>query len=136
MPKSIPKISKYMTTSPHAINSEAPISEAMEVMHKNKIRHLPVVKAGKLFGLVSERDLQSILSFAGANPNAIKVGDVCTDQPYMTKPDAMLNEVASEMANQKMGSALVVDNGKLVGIFTATDACLALSEICEARFHA
>jgi acetoin utilization protein AcuB len=136
MSKSIPKISKYMTTTPHAINSEAALDEAMEVMHKNKIRHLPVIKAGKLFGLVSDRDVQSVMSFAGSNPKEIKVGDICTDQLYMTKPDAMLNEVASEMASKKFGSAIVVDNGKLVGIFTATDACQALSEICEARFHA
>lgn len=133
--KSIPKISKYMTTTPLAINSEAPLMEAIDAMNKHKIRHLPVIKAGKVFGLLSDRDLKSIMQYSGANPKSMKVGDVCTDEPFITRPEALLNEVASEMADKKFGSALVIDNGKLVGIFTATDACQALSEICEARFH-
>lgn len=135
MSKSLPKISKYMSVTPHAINSEAVISEAMEVMTKNKIRHLPVMKQGKIFGLISDRDVKSILAFAGTSPGTIKVGDICVDDPYITKPEALLNEVATEMASRKAGSALVLDNGKLVGIFTTTDACLALSDICESRFH-
>jgi acetoin utilization protein AcuB len=134
--KSVPKINKYMTTTPFAINSESTVNEAMEVMTNKEIRHLPVMKNGQIFGLISDRDLKSILAFAGANPKSIKVGDICTDEPYTTTPDAPINEVAEEMVNRKVGSAVVVDNGKLVGIFTATDACQALSEICSTRFHA
>lgn len=136
MPKGSPKINKYMTTTPHAVNSEATVVEAMSVMEKYKIRHLPVVKAGSVFGLVSDRDLKSVLAFAGANPKEMKVGEICMDEPYLTRPEAFLSEVASEMAERRLGSALVLDNGKLVGIFTATDACQALSEICETRYHA
>lgn len=136
MSKVLPKISKYMTTTPHAINSESLLSEALEVMNKNHIRHLPVLKQGDVFGLISDRDVKSIFAFAGANPKTIKVGDICVDDPFITRPEAPLDEVASQMAARKVGSALVVDNGKLVGIFTATDACQALSEICNTRFHA
>lgn len=135
MSKTIPKLSKYMTTTPYAINVESTLSEAMEMMTDKKIRHLPVMKGGKVFGLISDRDLKSIFAFSGTNPKVLKVGDVCTDEPYLTKPEALLNEVASEMAARKVGSALIMDNGKLVGIFTATDACQALSDICESRFH-
>jgi acetoin utilization protein AcuB len=136
MAKTIPQISKYMTLTPTAINSESTLVEAMDVMTEKKIRHLPVIKSGNIFGLISDRDIRSICSYAGANPKLIKVGDVCSDVLYKTTPSAPLNEVAAEMADQKLGSALVIDNGHLVGIFTATDACLALKEICEQRFHA
>lgn len=135
MSKAMPHISKYMTTTPNAIDAEATLVEAMDFMHEHKIRHLPVTKNSKVFGILSERDLKSILAFAGVNPKTIKVGDMCSDTPYITKPEALLNEVVSEMAAQKFGSALIVDNGQLVGIFTTTDACQALSEICEQRFH-
>jgi len=136
MSKAIPKIDKYMTTAPFAINSEATLEEVMSVMQSKHIRHLPVMRGGKVFGLLSDRDVKSIFAFAGSNPKTIKAGDICTDEPYVTRPDAPLNEVASEMATRKAGSALVLDNGHLVGIFTATDACSALSDICESRFHA
>lgn len=133
--KSVPKVQKYMTTTPQAINSESPIEEAMEVMKKNGIRHLPVVKGGKLFGLISESDIRRVLNFAAINPKTTKVAEVCEDQPYETKPDAQIDEVAAEMAEKKMGSALVVDNGNLVGIFTTTDALKALADVCNQRFH-
>ncbi len=133
--KSIPKISKYMTTTPNAINSDSSVYEAMEMMEKHKIRHLPVIKDKKVFGIMSDRNVKSLFTFAGVNPKNIKVGDVCTDLPYITEPDAPLSQVATDMAIQKLGSALVLDNGKLVGIFTATDACEALSDICQQRFH-
>ena len=132
--KAVPKVQKYMTTTPHAIHWGATLEEAMKVMEKQEIRHLPVMKDGNIFGLVSDRDLRSIMAFAGSNPKTLTVGDVCTDKPYITKPDAFINDVANEMAREKYGSALVVDNGKLVGIFTVTDVCLALSEICSERF--
>lgn len=135
MPKSIPKIQKYMTVTPYAIHAEASLHEASEAMKKHHIRHLPVMKGANAFGLISESDIKSILSFAGANPNTMKVGDVCTDEPYLTKPDAGLNEVAIQLVERRIGSALVIDNGKLVGIFTVTDACRALAEVCEMRFH-
>lgn len=135
MPKAIPKISKYMTTTPNAINSESTVEEAREMMQKNKVRHLPVIKNKNVFGIVSDRDIKSVFAFAGANPKTVKVGDICSDLPYITQPNTPLDVVAAEMAEQKIGSALVVDNDKLVGIFTATDACMALSEICQQRFH-
>lgn len=136
MSKVIPKISKYMTTSPDAINFDSTIVEAMNVMEKHNIRHLPVIKNNSVFGLLSDRDVKSILAFAGTNPKTIKVGEICTDKPFITKPEALLTDVVAEMASQKFGSALVVDNGKLVGIFTTTNVCEALTDICNQRFHA
>lgn len=135
MSKVIPKISKYMTTSPDAINYDSTVVEAMNVMEKHNIRHLPVIKNKAVFGLLSDRDVKSILAFAGANPKSIKVGEICTDKPYITKPDALLTEVVEQMASQKFGSALVMDNEKLVGIFTTVNVCQALVDICNQRFH-
>jgi acetoin utilization protein AcuB len=134
--KAIPKLTKYMTTTPFAINSESTLVEAMNVMNEKHIRHLPVIKGKNVYGLVSDRDLKSIMAYAGANSKALHVGDICVDEPYITNPDAPIDEVAKEMVTRKIGSAIVIDNGKLVGIFTATDACLALSDICHSRFHA
>jgi acetoin utilization protein AcuB len=134
--KAIPKLTKYMTTTPFAINSESTLVEAMNVMNEKHIRHLPVIKGNNVYGLISDRDLKSIMAYAGTNPKALHVGDICVDEPYITNPDAPIDEVAKEMVTRKIGSAIVIDNGKLVGIFTATDACQALSDICHSRFHA
>ncbi len=135
MSKAMPKISKYMTTTPHSISADTSVFQAAKIMEKEKIRHLPVMRDQKVLGIVSDRDVRSIMAFVGADPEVMTVGDICSDVPYMTKPDALINEVATEMAAKKIGSAMILDNGKLVGIFTAVDACEALSDICQQRFH-
>lgn len=132
--KSIPQVQKYMTTTPYSINAESTVDEAMKVMSKHGVRHLPVV-TGATFGIVSDRDLKYASSLAGFNPHEAKVKDISELSPYVTHPGAPVNEVSTELADRKVGSALVIDNGKLVGIFTTTDACRALSDICQSRFH-
>ncbi|MFN8945259.1 MAG: CBS domain-containing protein, partial [Pseudobdellovibrionaceae bacterium] len=126
-----PVIEKYMSYTPLKINFDSTLDEATEVMAKNHIRHLPVTKSGDYLGIISERDIKTALSMAGADARQIKVGDISDNHPFVTGPSAKLSEVAARMASEKIGSVLVLDNKKLVGILTTTDICKALSEICE-----
>ena len=45
-----PKISDFMTASPHLIGAEQPLARAHDIMRKNDLRHLPVLHGGKLVG--------------------------------------------------------------------------------------
>jgi acetoin utilization protein AcuB len=131
--KSIPAVQKYMTTSPHTIGSDQPVDKAMELMKKYKIRHLPVLDAGKLVGVVTDRDLKFYLSFAGTDPASDKVAELVDPEVFQVTPASSIDEVAAEMAERKLGSAIVMDNKKVVGIFTTVDALRALSEVFSTR---
>jgi acetoin utilization protein AcuB len=133
MSKAIPTIQKYMTYVPKSIGFDQTIETAIDYMRKLHIRHLPVLKGGKLVGILTERDVNLVLGFADADPKTMKVDEAFTPEPYFTKPEALLSEVAVEMAEKKYGCAIVVDNGKLVGIFTEVDALRALAELLETR---
>jgi acetoin utilization protein AcuB len=52
---------------------------------------------------------------------------------YAVHPESPLDEVASEMASKKYGSAVVLQNGKVVGIVTTVDLCRALAELLHGR---
>ena len=133
--KQIPQISKYMTVVPHTVDYEQTIDKAETLMRENNIRHLPVTRAGKLVGLLSDKDVKSVLAFAGTDPAKVKVGDVCEDEVFTVEPAATIDEVAEIMAEKKFGSALVVDNNKLVGIFTVIDSLQALAEVTRQQCH-
>lgn len=131
--KSVPTVQKFMTYVPKSIGFDQTISQASDFMKKLHLRHLPVLRGGKLVGILTDRDIKLVLGFKDVNPEIMKVEEAYTPDPYFTSPDAPLNEVVAQMAQNKYGCALVVDNGKLVGIFTETDALKALSTLLETR---
>jgi len=131
--KAIPHIQKYMTYIPKSIGYDQSIAQASEFMRKLHLRHLPVLKGGKLVGILTDRDISLVMSFKDTDAEKMTVEEAYTPDPYFTSPDAPLNEVVAHMAEKKYGCALIVDNGKLVGIFTETDAYKALAELLETR---
>ncbi len=133
MNKSIPVVQKYMTYTPKSIGFDRPISNAMKLMHEMEIRHLPVLKGGELVGILTDRDIKLVTSFEEVDPEKITVEEACSFNPYFTSPETPLNEVVSNMARKKYGCAIVVDNGKLVGILTETDVYKAFAELLETR---
>ena len=131
--KSIPQIQKYMSTDPFTINSDQTLAQASKIMSEHRIRHLPVLHAGKIVGLLSERDVSLICSIANISPEDVCVSEAMATDPYIVKPEALLDEVVLEMAEKKYGSAVVMHNHKVVGIFTAVDGLRTLSELLQTR---
>lgn len=131
--KQIPSIEKYMTPMPHTINSELSLKAAKEMMTKYGIRHLPVQTGGKLVGVITDRDVK--LAFSFENGSDLSINELMTPDPFFVEPKAALDEVVAEMAERKLGCAIVQqDNEKVVGIFTATDGLRAFSEVLQSRF--
>lgn len=133
MSKPIPSIQKYMTTTPHSIGSEQTIARAASMMSQHHIRHLPVLHGGNLLGILTDRDIKLIESFKDVDVNKVSVEEAMTEQPYTVSPEAPLDEVVQTMAEKKLGSAVIVQNHKVVGIFTTVDACQALAELLNTR---
>src|SRR6188768_3914174 len=133
MSKSIPSVQKYMTTSPHTIGDDQPMSLAHAMMREHKIRHLPVLRGAKLVGLVSDRDLNMVGSLQDVDPRKVLVSEAMTQDPYLVSPDAALDEVVSTMAKSKLGSAVITQHNKVVGIFTTVDACRAFADLLHTR---
>jgi acetoin utilization protein AcuB len=133
MTKAIPAIDRYMTTSPHSIGQEQPLIQAHKLMRAHHIRHLPVLHGGKLVGVLSERDLHIVETLRDVDPEKVLVEEAMTPSVYSVSPRAPLDEVVREMAEHKYGSAVVMDNNKVVGMFTTIDAMRAFGELLETR---
>lgn len=131
--KTIPSVQKYMTTTPTSLNPGDTLAHAHSLMRELKIRHLPVCEGDQVVGLLSDGDLFRAESLHDADPNKLKASDVMGKNPYTVSPQAPLDEVVQEMARKKYGSAVVVDNHKVVGVFTATDALGAFAELLHTR---
>jgi acetoin utilization protein AcuB len=131
MPRSRP-IEFYMTRGVHAVRSDESLRTAHEVMRSYQIRHLPVIDAGFVVGVVSLRDLILVEGLPGVDAARLKVCDAMTHLPYVVSPDTDVREVMTEMNRRRLGSAVVVKRGALVGIFTTVDALRAFTQTLEA----
>ncbi len=118
-----------MTACPHTIGVRLTLADAARVMKKYKVRHLPVLEGGALVGVISDRDVQMIASVSELDPTCILVEDAMTQAPWTVDPATPASEVARTMAEKKLGSAVVLDHDKVVGVFTTTDGMRCLADL-------
>ncbi|HEX6272047.1 MAG TPA: CBS domain-containing protein [Polyangiaceae bacterium] len=122
-------IAERMTRTPQVIGLEQSLTTAHHVMRSNGIRHLPVLHGGKLVGVVSQRDLHFVEALRDVNPDEVTVEEAMTQDVYAVPPRTPLREVVSEMAERKLGSAVIVEGQKIVGVFTTVDALDTLAGV-------
>ena len=135
MTKPIPTIQHYMTTTPHSIGVDQKMSTAHSMMREHHIRHLPVLAGGRLVGMITDRDLHMIETLKDVDPSRVSIEEAMTSSVHSVSPDAPLDEVARAMADHKYGSTVIMQNERVVGIFTTVDACRALADLLHTRLH-
>jgi len=122
-------IKHFMTPSPHTIDRRQTMTSAHVLMREHRIRHLPVMENGRIIGVVTERDLHLMETLPDVLPDEIFVEDAMTPDPYTVSPEALVGDVATTMANNNFGCAVVVEHGLPCGIFTTVDALYALAQM-------
>lgn len=134
--KPMPHIVAVMTPFPHTIETSRTLHDAKLMMAQGELRHLPVVDAGRLVGIISDRDIKLVLSVTKAKDadRTVLVQDACNFEAYVVDAHTRLDHVVQHMAEHRIGSALVTKNGKLVGIFTTTDACRELAQVLKLHY--
>lgn len=127
--------------NPATIGPEASFYEARNLIHEKGVRHLPVVdKNHMLVGIVTDRDIReaapsdaTLLSVQELNYllGKLKVSSFMTpkDKLVTITPDTLIEEAVQLMHDNKIGCLPVVEQGKLYGIFTETDALDHLVDI-------
>jgi acetoin utilization protein AcuB len=129
-------VQEWMRTDVITINPELRVERAWELMARQRIRHLPVVKNGLLVGIITERDLkrtifsslptpptrQGVKPQPSGTPGDLPVEAIMTKEVYTVKPTDSLLIAVLRMVDEKIGALPVVDEaGKLLGILTETD---------------
>ena len=135
--KHMPLIKSVMTPFPYSIETERTVGDARNMMNQHNVHHLPVMRDGKLIGVISERDVrfgEDCSPEKDASPDQLHVGDVCEAKAYVVALNTPLDQVLLHMARTHTGAALVTKEDRLVGIFTMTDACRAYGELLRSMF--
>lgn len=123
-------VGKRMTKNPVTIDQDESMAKAAEMLKKHKIRRMPVMKGGKLVGIISDKDLRSAMASPASSLSIwelhyildrMKVKELMTKNVITVAPETTLEEAAQIMRDKKIGGLPVLEGGKLVGIITETD---------------
>ncbi len=126
-----PVVRQYMTATPHTIGRTRSLAAARHLMLEHHVRHLPVLDGGHIVGLISERDLLLVESLPGVNPTEVRVEEAMVQNVFTVEPDAPVGEVVEAMIDRKLGSAVVSEGDRVIGVFTTIDALQAFHELLE-----
>jgi acetoin utilization protein AcuB len=125
-----------------SITPDVPITEALNLMKQERIRRLPVVKGGKIVGIVSDKDLLNASPSSATSLSVwemnyllskITIRELMTKKVLTVTEDTPIEEAARIMADNKIGGLPVMRNGSVVGIITETDLFKIFLELMGVR---
>lgn len=131
-----------MTANPFTIDSGATVPDAIEMMQAHGITKLPVLRDGKLCGVVSQSDTNRALPSDATSLSfgevayllsKLKIYKIMKKIPPTISADAMLEEAAIVMRDSKVEILPVMDEGKVIGVITESDVLDAFIDINGAR---
>ncbi|HEY8595781.1 MAG: CBS domain-containing protein [Alphaproteobacteria bacterium] len=104
------------------VNSDARISEAVDLLNANNIGALVVVDtAGRVVGILSERDIVRRLSGDRAAVLAGAISQVMTAKPFTCTRATEIDELMHIMTDKRIRHMPVVEDGELVGVVSIGD---------------
>ena len=124
-------VANWMSKNIITIDENDSMQDAMKLLKAHDIRMLPVMKKGKLVGIVTDRDLKRASASDATSLEIhellylltrVKVKDIMTKKVITVPPDFTVEETALVFQKNKISGARVVDSkGKLIGTITQTD---------------
>lgn len=132
----------YMTKRVITSPPDMLIHDAQQLMKQHNIRRLPVVDNGKLIGIVTQSRLREVSPSPATSLSVwelnyilakMKVAEAMTRNVITTTPDTTLEDAALLGNRHGVGALPVVEEGRLVGIITATDIHNIFIEVLGTR---
>ncbi|MBI5305806.1 MAG: CBS domain-containing protein [Chloroflexi bacterium] len=139
-----PTVEQIMTCDPATVSPEESLRTAIDRMRERGCRRLPVVQAGKVVGVISDRDLRRatnspfVMQERWYNEfllDKITVRVCMSAEPVTITPQTRIADAARIMRDRKIGGLPVVQGERLVGIVTETDLLNFLIRVLEVDNH-
>ena len=118
-------VAELMTPEPVTVAPSDTLETALERMGAGRFRQVPVVDEERLVGILTDRDTRQHIGQLAH----MRVATVMSAHPFSVHPSTPVEKAAHLLITNKIGSLPVVEDGKLVGIVTASDMLRALEAV-------
>jgi len=123
-------VKEVMTPDPVTVTPKTILPEIVNLLRERKIRRVPVLNKGKLVGIITDNDVDSVMPSPATTLSRwemntlldkLTAGEFMTSPVFVISPDCPLEEAARVLLAKKFGALPVMQNGELVGIITESD---------------
>lgn len=130
-------VSHIMTKDVFTVDENDKLQDAISIIRKNNIRHLPVMKGETVSGIISRTDLNRLTFGAlfknqeGADESVLEmlnIPQVMNSKPRTISSEDTIRNLAEIFSKEEYHALPVVDNGELKGIVTTTDVIAYMLE--------
>lgn len=116
------KLREVMRQQVMTIREDDDLALASQMIAWSGVRHLPVVRDGRVVGVLSERDIfRHLGEEKGKESLSDPVGSAMAKPAKVAHPDEDVTEAAARMSSEKLGCLPVVEQGRLLGLVTMTE---------------
>jgi acetoin utilization protein AcuB len=138
------RVDHWMTRTPTTVESDQSVGKAIQILKERKIRRLPVMRGGKLVGIVTDRDLKEAQPSKATSLDIwelhflldkLKVSDVMSSKVFTIAPHDTIEKAAMIMLEKRIGGLPVLDEaGEVLGMLTQGDVFRALVDLTGVKF--
>ncbi len=107
-----------MSRKVRSVDPMTPVSDLKTLMETEGFHHLLVMREGKLFGIISDRDIYS--------RHGKRASNIMTADPQTVTPGTRLTQVITLTLHRRISCLPVVEDGRVKGILTTTDMLMSL----------
>ena len=117
-----------MTLDVETATSSQMLHDAAQMMRSGDFGSIPVVDAGQLVAVLTDRDIVVRAVAEGLDPTTVPVGQVASPDPVTIAPEQELDDALELMAHYQVRRLPVVERGVLVGVLSQADIALEAKE--------
>lgn len=116
------QVASWMSSPVHTVTPATTAAEAAALLWRHRIHHLPVMEGDRVVGVVTDRDLRGV-------EGDTRVSAIMSRPVVVVSPRTAIDKAARLLFARKIGCLPVIEDGRLIGILTQTDAVSALVDV-------
>jgi CBS domain-containing protein len=109
-----------------SVDADLPVLEAIRIMAERHVGALPVLKAGALVGMMSERDYARKVVLLGRSSADTPVSQIMSSPAFTVTPDETVQRCMEIMTERRFRHLPVVNEGRMVGVISIGDCVRAV----------
>ena len=124
----VDSVAEVMNSGVRTVAPDTTLREAAQIMRDADVGDVVVTEAGRLRGILTDRDIVVRCLAGGGDPDTVRVGEVCSSELVTVPRQSSVKDAVHAMRTATVRRLPVVEGEEVVGVVTMGDLARAIDE--------